>query len=67
MPIMRFDLDTEQDVEELTTELLLFASNVFNHRFPKAPDVWSEAMLALAEKIQEHVSHNVWEEEDEPE
>ena len=67
MTIMQFDIDTDQSVEELTTALLLNAAGVFNHRFPNAPDVWCEAMLALAEKIKEHVSHNVPEEEDEPE
>lgn len=65
MPIMRLDIDTDQSVEELTTTLLLYASSVFDHRFPKTTDVWCEAMLALAEKIKEHVSHNVPEEEPE--
>lgn len=67
MTIMRFDIDTDQSVEELTTALLLFASGVFSHRFPNAPDVWCEAMTALAEKITEHVSHNTPEEEPEDE
>jgi hypothetical protein len=55
MTTHRLDIDTDKNVDDITTTLVLFASAIFNEKCPQA---WAEAMTGLEASIRKHVADN---------